>query len=174
MKKKSTKIALIGIMGVGKSKVGKMLAHQKQYIFADTDDTLSNRAGMHASQVFYAYGEDVFRKYESNILQEFAWNDQIVISTGGGVVLNPKNMEFIKDFLIIRLNAAPQTILNRLKNDTLIRPLTKNKSDEEIINIINEREPLYKKYADLCIDTDNKPVEQVLEEITNFLDTYNS
>ncbi len=163
-------IVLTGFMCTGKTSVGKLLAKKLSYQFVDTDDLIEERVGMKISQIFANYGEPYFRDIESEVVKEVSQKDNLVISTGGGVVLRKTNMdELRKNGIIINLTAKPQTIFNRLKNQPGIRPLL-NKPDplKEIINLLSQREEYYKN-CDLRIETDNISVEEVVEQILNFI-----
>ncbi len=163
-------IVLTGFMCTGKTSVGKLLAEKLNYQFVDTDDLIEARVGMKISQIFANYGEPYFRDVESEVVKEVAQKDNLVISTGGGVVLRKTNMdELRKNGIIINLTAKPQTIFNRLKSQPGIRPLL-NKPDplKEIINLLSQREEYYKN-CDLRIETDNISVEEVVEQILNFI-----
>ena len=163
-------IVLTGFMCTGKTSVGKLLAKKLSYQFVDTDDLIEERVGMKISQIFANYGEPYFRDIESEVVKEVSQKDNLVISTGGGVVLRKTNMdELRKNGIIINLTAKPQTIFNRLKSQPGIRPLL-NKPDplKEIINLLSQREEYYKN-CDLRIETDNISVEEVVEQILNFI-----
>ena len=163
-------IVLTGFMCTGKTSVGKLLAKKLSYQFVDTDDLIEERVGMKISQIFANYGEPYFRDIESEVVKEVSQKDNLVISTGGGVVLRKTNMdELRKNGIIINLTAKPQTIFNRLKNQPGIRPLL-NKPDplKEIINLLSQSEEYYKN-CDLRIETDNISVEEVVEQILNFI-----
>ncbi len=165
-------IVLTGFMCTGKTSVGKLLAEKLNYQFVDTDDLIEERVGMKISDIFATYGEPYFRDVETEVVKEVAQKDNLVISTGGGVVLRKINIdELKKNGVIINLTAKPQTIYNRLKNQPGIRPLL-NKPDpmKEIISLLSQREEYYKN-CDLRIETDNLTVGQVVEQILSFIKT---
>jgi len=171
MKKTLDKIAFIGMMGTGKSVSGRRLAEKLQLSFADLDDMLIYRMGMSIAQAFIVFGEKIFRDYETNALLEASWSDKMVIACGGGVVLKKENMDMLNKFIKVRLTANPYTIYDRIKDD-FTRPLIKDSSPPALAKIIEEREGSYSKYADITINTDDKTVEQVVDEIVKALEKF--
>jgi shikimate kinase len=165
-------IVLTGFMCTGKTSVGKLLAEKLGYQFVDTDDLIEQRVGMKISDIFAVYGEPYFRDVETEVVKEVAKKDKFVISTGGGVVLRKVNMnELRKKGIIVNLTAKPETIYNRLKNQHGVRPLL-NKPDpmNEIIKLLSQREEYYKN-CDLRIETDNFTVEQIVQQILDYIKT---
>jgi shikimate kinase len=141
-------IVLIGMMGAGKTTVGKRLSNLLSLPFIDIDKQIQSNSGMTISEIFSKYGEDEFRKIESEVLQSLPKYKSTIISTGGGIIKNPENMELLKkDGIVFFLNRPPRAIAIDLKTST--RPLLKSRAD--IYNIYSERLPLYKKYADYTV-----------------------
>jgi len=165
-------IVITGFMCTGKTSVGKLLAEKLGYQFVDTDDLIEQRVGMKISDIFAVYGEPYFRDVETEVVKEVAKKDKFIISTGGGVVLRKVNMdELRKNGIIVNLTAKPETIYNRLKNQPGVRPLL-NKPDpmNEIIKLLSQREEYYKN-CDLRIETDNFTVEQIVQQILDYIKT---
>jgi shikimate kinase len=159
------KIILIGFMGSGKSSVTKTLCHLLKLPILEMDDLVfqkTNTKNMH--EVFEKGGELLLRETEIAIAQEYASTDNIVISTGAGVVLNKIILDYLKepDGKIFFLNATFQTIAVRLADDAL-RPLFKNSAEAE--SLYHFRQPLYLKYADQVNEVDKKSVEEIAQEI---------
>lgn len=163
------KIALIGMMGTGKTTSGPLIAEKLGVSFADLDDIIAYKVGMSIAQVFMHFGEKTFRSYETSALYEVIWHENIVISCGGGVTLNSKNMEIMKDFIKVRFIADAHTLHERLKND-LSRPLLKDNLIEAIQKIMDEREQHYSVYADITVDTSNKTPQEVADEVIKALE----
>jgi shikimate kinase len=165
-------IVLTGFMCTGKTSVGKLLAEKLGYQFVDTDDLIELRVGMKISDIFAVYGEPYFRDVETEVVKEVAKKDKFVISTGGGVVLRKVNMdELRKNGIIINLTAKPETIYNRLKNQPGVRPLlNKPNPMNEIIKLLSQREEYYKN-CDLRIETNNFTVEQIVQQILDYIKT---
>lgn len=157
-------IAFIGMMGTGKTVTSKIVAEKLGMNFIDIDDTLVARMGMPISVAFITLGEDIFRSYEHDVLCEVVWQDNFVVSCGGGIPLNKRNMDLIEDFIKVRLTASPEEIYRRTKDD-FTRPLLKDNSPKTIARLISEREDAYSRYADITVCTDDKTIEQVADEI---------
>lgn len=161
------KIILIGFMGSGKSFVAKKLGHLLKLPVLEMDELVfqkTNTKNMH--EVFKKGGELLLRETEIAIAQEHALADNIVISTGGGVVLNKMILDYLKEpnGKIVFLNASFQTLVDRLVDD-VSRPLFKNRVEAE--SLYRFRQPLYLKYADVVIEVDQKTVEEIAQEISN-------
>lgn len=157
-------IALIGPMGVGKTSVGRFLSVTLSMVFFDFDTEIENVAGMTITQIFSDHGEDHFRKLEHKICKKTSKMQGFVISTGGGVLLNPTNLPLLQtNCILIYLKATFPTLLSRLEGD-LTRPLLHN-----LENILHEREPLYAQAADHIIQTDKKTPAQCAEEIIDII-----
>lgn len=161
-------IAFIGMMGSGKTVTSRVVAEKLGMNFLDIDDTLVARMGMPISVAFITLGEEIFRGYEHDVLCEVVWQDNFVISCGGGIPLFKRDMDLLKDFIKVRLTASPQEIYNRTKDD-FSRPLLKNNSPEKIAEMIAEREEAYSRYADITVSTDNKSVDEVADEVVEAL-----
>ncbi|MCL2236384.1 MAG: shikimate kinase [Defluviitaleaceae bacterium] len=153
-------IALIGPMGVGKTSVGRLLSVALKMGFFDFDAEIEARAAMSINQIFHSLGEPHFRQLEHEICQKIPQMQGFVVSTGGGVLLNPANLPLLRSTCtIIHLSASPPALQQRLEGDQT-RPLLHN-----LGNILSEREPLYKEAADHTIKTDKKTPTACVEEI---------
>jgi shikimate kinase len=163
-------IALIGFMATGKTTVGKALVQYlgNEYEFIETDQQIIQETGKSIPKIFAEEGEDRFREYEILVCEKVSRLKNIVISCGGGVVLNYKNVENLKkNCYIVLLKASLEDIYNRLvKNGKENRPVI-NKEDprNEIKNLINLREPFYAAAAEFVINTSNKTVKKIVREI---------
>ena len=152
-------------MGTGKSSVGRWLAHELNISFADTDDLIEKRAGMGINEIFAQFGEGYFRQLESAVIEELSSSAGMVISTGGGAIVNQSNLEMLKrKGIIICLTASVDTILSRIGNGDERPLLAKGDSREVVSGLLKLREPFYKK-ADFIIDTTGKGIKEVVNEI---------
>ncbi len=151
-------IVFIGMPGCGKSTVGEKLSVILNKNFFDTDTIIENETGLSVSEIFKNCGEDFFRKKENEIVFKLSSQTGSVISTGGGVVLNEKNIEVLKENgIIIYLDRNISDI-----TPTLTRPLS---FDSSSLNVIYEsRKDLYKKYADIKV-SDFSSVEATVNEV---------
>ncbi|MCR4277198.1 MAG: shikimate kinase [Candidatus Roizmanbacteria bacterium] len=157
------KIILIGFMGSGKTTVAKILAKKLGLEVIEMDDLIINRSGKSIDQIFKDDGENWFRELESQIAIDQRNKENVVISTGGGVVINAENIKNLKiNGKIIFLKTSFSEIKKRLKNID-DRPLFKNKRSAE--KLFKFRQKLYEKNADLIVNTDGRSVEEVAYEI---------
>jgi shikimate kinase len=164
-----TSIALIGFMGTGKSAVGKALAQKLGKELIALDDLIVAKAGKTIPEIFNQDGESRFRELEIEAVREVAAKKNAVIDCGGGVVLNAINIDRLKkESVIVCLTASIPVILKRTPGDT--RPLLppKNRA-QHIKDILDSRLPLYRKAADITVNTSRLDVNGVVEEIINKL-----
>lgn len=153
------RIFLVGFMFSGKSTVGKKLASIMGYDFIDTDKYYEDKYKISIFDFFEKFGEEMFRKFEHEILKELVVKDNVIISTGGGLPCFNENMELINDKGIsIYLEMPFKAIINRQKNSKQKRPLLQNKTQEEIEeylkDLLTKREPIYQK-SKITIDAQN-------------------
>jgi shikimate kinase len=160
-----TNIILTGFMGSGKTTVGKLLAHRLQFTFVDTDDVIEDRAGMPISDIFATQGEFVFRQMEAEVSQDLARQDELVVSTGGGLMLNQENAKVLgENGRIFCLIASPDDILQRVLKDGATRPLLADENPRARIEaILRERADVYAQFEQ--ISTSGKTPQQVANEI---------
>lgn len=138
-------IALIGFMGSGKTTVGRLLAKQLDMKFVDTDKVIASREKKSISDIFQEYGEQYFREKEREIILEESTKNNVVISTGGGSVLDNENMKHLQNTcFVVYLDASVACIYDRVKN-AKHRPLLQNIPDleEYIEDLLNKRRFLY-------------------------------
>jgi len=159
-------IALTGFMGSGKSTFGKALAKLSGMPFKDMDSIIEKEQNRSVSEIFRDDGEAFFRALEVSAAKKLHKGN--IIATGGGIVLSSEAMEALaKNNVIIRLKASPESVMLRLKNDKS-RPLLAAESEEErknkIRSLMEAREELYKKYADITLETDGKSPDELINE----------
>ena len=145
------RLYLIGLPGVGKSSVGKMVASKLGYDYIDMDNYIEQKATMFIDEIFKYYGEEYFRALESNVLKDFNTMDNVVISTGGGVIKNINNKKLM-DGLCIYLTAPIDVIQNRCDNSITIRPLLEFKT---VNDLYLERKHLYEAFKDVEVSNVN-------------------
>ncbi|MBD3171713.1 AAA family ATPase [Candidatus Bathyarchaeota archaeon] len=163
-------IALYGFMGVGKSTVGRLLAEELGYVFIDMDKVIEQRMGISISEIFRRYGESRFRELESDLVKELAGEDDVVIACGGGAVLDPGNVEALTpSSKLIYLTATIPEIIKRTSKDGN-RPLLNVPDPEKKINkLIEQRRPVYEKYATVTVDTTGLTPHELVDEIMEAL-----
>lgn len=167
-----TNIVLIGFMGTGKTAVGKRLASILKKNFYDTDQEVEEVTGMTISELFNRCGEIRFRSEENLAIKRLAKHENSVIATGGGVILDEKNIELLSEKgIIICLTANPEIIYERVKRRNNRPLLKKGDLQERILELMEEREELY-KCADFYIDTSDLDFQHVIDQILHFLEKY--
>ena len=160
-------IVLIGCRGAGKSAVGRRLAARLGRTLVSTDAEIVKRAHRSIPEIVAQEGWDYFRDLESNICQELANRDLLVIDTGGGAILRTQNVEVLKkNGTVFWLEASVGTITKRIGGDTQRPSLTGTKSFvDEIQDVLRERTPKYQAAADHVIRTDDQPIDQLVERL---------
>ncbi len=157
-------------MGSGKTTLGKILSKKLDKIFYDSDQVIEEKLGVDVSMIFEYEGEEGFREREKDILQELVSKKNIVLATGGGIILSKSNRDLLSENgIVIYLKSNQKDLILRTKNDKT-RPLLKNGNIELIIKkLCKEREPLYEEIADFEIMTKNKRVHEVVNEIIRII-----
>ncbi len=136
-------IVLVGFMGTGKTVTGRELAARTGMELVDMDAVIEERAGKPISDLFSTEGEAGFRARERALVQELAERRGLIISTGGGIVLNPANTaDFSRTGLVVCLSAPAEVLFKRLENDSS-RPLLSGDKKQQIRALLEERRPLY-------------------------------
>ena len=164
-------IALIGFSTTGKSAVAKKVAEQLGWNSVDTDDEIVKLSGRTIPDLFKE-GEDKFRQYEHKVLKQICRREKVVISTGGGIVLDPKNVELLREnCIIICLEARVETIYRRLRQDALyssnpvVRPLLVCENPIERIKQLKTSRQSYYAIADWTVHTDSLTIKEVSKEV---------
>ncbi len=163
-------IALIGFMATGKSTVGKALKEYlgKDYKFIETDQLIIEITGKPIHNIFSENGEAKFREYEIEACRKAAKLKKTVISCGGGIVLNKVNIENLKKTChIVLLTASPKEIYNRVMRDGKeTRPvIDKEDPMKEIESALKQRKHFYNISAEIVINTTDKTIDEIIEEI---------
>jgi Shikimate kinase len=164
---KSNNIFLVGLMGTGKSTVGRRLAKKLQLHFYDSDHEIERRTGANIALIFEIEGEHGFRKRESEMLDGITKLSHIVLATGGGAVLDPDTRKVLADRgFVVYLRTGLAQLVQRTSRDTK-RPLL-NTSDpiKKIEELLEIRGPLYEEIADLIVDTDQRTIQSIVDEIS--------
>ena len=158
-------VFLVGPMGAGKTTVGKLLSEALNLEFVDIDREVELRAGADIPWIFDVEGEEGFRARESRALEEIVMKTGQLIATGGGIVLSPSNRSIIKKDFCIYLKAELPQIVARIGKDKK-RPLLQKGDPHEVLrNILETRDPLYREVATCIVQTDARPMRQVVREI---------
>ena len=167
MNKDKNCICLIGMPGSGKSTIGKLLSEKLKYSFFDTDQEIEKREKNKIKNIFSIKGEDYFRSVETQVFNELVEKKKIVISTGGGLILN--NLEKLKLSFNIYLYCNIDVLIQRASRNNL-RPLLSQNTSLQMTNLFNERKDIYIKIADITInatDNQNVTITEIIKKIKN-------
>ena len=160
-------LVLCGMMGAGKTTIGIKIAELTGRRWYDTDGLIVDKYGK-ISDIFEYYGEAHFRKLEMEIVKGLSEKDNLVISTGGGLVLKKENNKLLqRNGKIIFLRASLETLSKRLKVDG-DRPLLQTSTEsirDRLQRLLKERAPVYEHVADFIVDVDGKTPEEIAREI---------
>ncbi len=162
-------IILIGFMGSGKTTVGKRLSESLNIPFVDTDEEIEKTSNMKIADIFSKYGEVYFRDLETKEVRKLLKDTKRkVISVGGGLAVQERNQPYLKKMgTVIFLEAREENLIKRLTGDTT-RPMLKGGDlKERIETLMKQRQEAYHRVADLHIKTDEKNIEEIVEEIKN-------
>lgn len=161
-------IFLVGPMGVGKTTIGSYLARKLKYDFVDSDTEIEKRTGASIGLIFDIEGEEGFRKREAQMIEKLTQRRHIVLSTGGGSVLNEISRQNLRSKgYVVYLKASVEILFERLKKSRN-RPLMETEDKQKVIEgLLAEREPLYLAVADITIATDGRSAQDVAREIFN-------
>jgi len=160
-------IILTGFMGTGKTSVGKALALKLGYLFADIDSDIVKQENRTINEIFSENGEEYFREIEKGALQRILKGSLLVVSTGGGAVIAEANRQLMRrSGIVVNLTASPDSILQRLSDETERPLLREEEKMEKIMQLLQQRELFYAD-ADMRIDTTGKSIEDVVQEIVD-------
>jgi shikimate kinase len=161
---------LVGMMGAGKSTVGRLLARRLKLRFYDCDHEIERRCGVKIPLIFEIEGERGFREREAQVVEELTALPGIVLATGGGAVLSAPNRRRLAEHgTVIYLRARPEDLYNRVRNDRH-RPLLATADPLRRLRELHaERDPLYASIADLVVDTGRQTVQSLARELISEL-----
>jgi len=166
-------IVVIGMMGAGKSSVGRCLQRRTGLACLDIDERVAAEFGMLIPQIFEEHGEEKFRNAETEVLRKLSPDRPAIIVTGGGIVLRKENVDLLKQLgIAVWLGADEATLFERAsrRND---RPLLQRESPRAVFSkLFRERESLYAAAADLRVDTSTKTHDEVAETILNKVEKF--
>lgn len=162
-------IYLVGFMGTGKSTVGKALAKVLNKEFKDLDELIEERENRKIVEIFEQFGEQYFREVETAVVREISEKENLVIATGGGVVVNEENFSLLKKSgTLITLVASPEAIYERIK-DSIERPLLNVENPLDTIKrMLFERAYYYIK-SDFIVDTTEREIDDIISEICELI-----
>lgn len=164
-------IVLIGMMGAGKSSVGRWLERRTGLVRFDTDEMVADRFGTTIAQIFEQHGEETFRDAETETLRKFESERASIIVTGGGIVMRTENVDLLKQLgLVVWLTADEATLFERASRRNT-RPLLHNENPRTAFSeLLRRRAPLYQTAADFQVDTSRLTHDEVAERILRKLE----
>lgn len=167
-------IYLVGPMGAGKSTIGRVLAAELHLSFRDSDKVIEDRTGADIPWIFDMEGEEGFRDRESAVLDELSKGQDVVIATGGGIILRTQNREIMRSSgYVCYLTASIEQLVERTARDKK-RPLLQVENPrQKIIDLVALRDPLYREAADFVINTDRRSPKLVAQEIASLVSSVN-
>ncbi|MEN8153150.1 MAG: shikimate kinase [Acidobacteriota bacterium] len=152
--KKPAKIYLTGFMGSGKSSTGRIMAEKGGYLFYDIDAEIEKSEGISIKKIFEEKGEKYFRKIEKVVLEKISRENNIICSTGGGIVKDPENRNILKkDSVVVWIYSDLKNILHRV--DPFPRPLMNGKNQADMENLFKDRKNYYAEVADIIVPNNN-------------------
>lgn len=167
----SCNLFLVGLMGAGKTTIGKLLAKHREVEFVDSDHEIIARCGVSIPTIFEIEGEEGFRRREMAVIDELTQRHGIVLATGGGAILKPENRAWMKQRgTVIYLRGQPQELFMRTRHDKN-RPLLQTDDPlQKLKELYAVRHPLYMEAADIVLDTGRQSVHCLVRRIENNLD----
>lgn len=168
-------VYLVGLMGAGKTSVGRALARRLHKPFYDVDHEIERSTGVKIPLIFEIEGEAGFRERESKVLAELVLREDIVLATGGGAVLSEKNRRLLSEHgTVVYLRASPRDLWQRTRHDRN-RPLLQTADPlVKLQELFEQRDPLYRAIADLIIDTGNQSVGLLAHKLESRLMRFKS
>jgi len=162
----SDNIFLVGLMGAGKTTVGRHLAAELGKAFHDTDHEIENRTGVRIALIFEIEGETGFRAREKQVVDQLTQLANVVLATGGGAVLDADNRRHLAERgLVVYLHGQPRDLWHRTRHDKS-RPLLQDVDPlEKLQTLYVQRDPLYREIADLVVDTGRQSARSLLNHL---------
>ena len=168
---KRDNLFLVGLMGAGKTTVGRLLAKHYGCTFYDSDHEIEARTGVRIPVIFEIEGEAGFRKREEAMIAELTALSGVVLATGGGAVLSAANREHLRrNGVVVYLRGSPEHLYERTRNDRN-RPLLQTEDPlARLRELYRQRDPLYREVADVVVDTGRQSVSGMTRALYGKLD----
>lgn len=167
---KKNNVYLVGPMGAGKSTIGRLLAAELRLDFKDTDKEIEERSGVDIPWIFDMEGEDGFRKRETVVLEELTSQNDVLLATGGGIVMKDENRRLLTTGgRVVYLYTSIDEQVRRTDKDKN-RPLLQTEDPRAVLaELMEKRDPLYREVADIVFDTDRRSPKSVAQELAKLL-----
>ncbi len=167
---KTDNVILVGIMGSGKTTVGKQLSRLMRRPFYDTDQEIVRRTGVSIPMIFEVEGEAGFRRREAQVLADLVCETQIILATGGGIVLSDTNRVLMREHgIVVYLRGSIEELLQRTHNDKNRPLLQVSDPKARLAELHALRDPLYREIADVVVDTGRQPVHVLVQQLGRHL-----
>lgn len=164
-------LILVGMMGAGKTTVGRLLARRLKRSFYDSDEEIERRCGVRIPVIFDIEGEAGFRARETQVIAELCALDNAVLATGGGAVLAEENRRVIAARgIVVYLHARPPHLWQRVRRDRNRPLLATAAPQKKLEEFYAERDPLYREVADLVVDTGKQSVQTLAKDLLTRLE----
>ncbi|NNM79331.1 MAG: shikimate kinase [Gallionella sp.] len=169
----SGNLILVGMMGAGKSTMGRVLAKHTGKLFVDSDVEIQERTGVTIPHIFDVEGEDGFRQRESSAIQAILDGNNVVLATGGGAILSEGNRALLQGGgIVIYLQANVNELWQRTRHDKN-RPLLQTENPHaKLTELFGQRDPLYREIADVVIQTGRQSVHSLMLQLVDKLDIF--
>jgi shikimate kinase len=169
--KRAGNLYLVGLMGAGKTTVGRLLARRLKLRFLDSDHEIERRCGVKVPVIFEIEGEAGFRSRESQAIAELTALEGIVLATGGGVVISGENRRLLAaSGTVVYLCARPEDLYDRVRHDRNRPLLATPDRVARLRELYAERDPLYRAIADLVVDTGRQGVQALARDLLDKLE----
>lgn len=169
-------IVIVGMTGVGKSTIGRLLAKELDYLFIDVDRSIELRCGVDIATIFAIEGENGFRYREHEEFSSILKNNNCVIATGAGIVTKFENINLLEvstDTIVIYLTSDLDNIIKRVSYNIQKRPMLEKSNLRSMVEkLYNERNFLYQKISHFSVDTTNANINKTLSIILKSLEDY--
>jgi shikimate kinase len=163
-------IYLVGLMGAGKTTVGRQLAKRLQRRFLDSDHEIEARTGVRIPVIFEIEGESGFRRRESQVLEELAREPDLILATGGGAVLAPENRKCLRESgIVVYLHAPPDVLYERTRHDRNRPLLQVDDPLAKLRELYGQRDPIYRETAHIVVDSKHGAAGQLAQRIESEL-----
>ena len=164
-------VFLVGPMGAGKTTIGKQLAKSLGWSFIDSDHEIEKRTGVRIPVIFDIEGEEGFRRREKEMIDELTQVGNLVLATGGGAVLDAENRDRLKQRgTVVYLRATAEHLYNRTRRDRNRPLLQTDNPKQKIIDLLEQRDPLYQEVADVIVNTGEDNIKSVVKRLQQELD----
>jgi shikimate kinase len=174
-KLKSGNLILVGMMGSGKTTMGKALARHLGKAFVDSDDEITKRTGVTVPHIFDVEGEAGFRQRETAAIRDLVGRDNMVLATGGGAVLAEENRALLeRNGIVIYLKASVHDLWQRTRHDRN-RPLLQTSDPHaKLTELFQQRDPLYQQISDVVVQSGKQSVSALMLQLVDRIDAFSN